>query len=415
MIWIKDMDLIKDINILYNHEVVLYGAGNYGKVSAQLMENAGVAIRAFCDSASVKWGKFYCENRYLILSPMELKELVLEESTIVIITIEKTGVISEVLNVLKKCGIENLDCYTWFALKFAIEFHINDPRIPVLFREKVYAGMKAFRNFRILYSELLGIKAIYNVAYRNAILVFQPAKVGSSTICASLDVYQINNEHIHYLMSERDESGIKDKSFELQEAINLLTAVDKIKIITLVREPISRDIAEYFQLFYDFTLLDEQTSDTCQGVLNFLNRHLACGTMGYEFEWFNKEIKEIFGVDIYNYYFDRDAGYGIIKENAVEILVLKMEKLNECQEAIGQFVGVRDFKLITTNVGEDKRYGFTYKDLKQKIKIPQQIIKHYYQNNPGMDFFYTSSEKALFLERWKNNMEGNCDEFIKKT
>lgn len=83
------------------------------------------------------------------------------------------------------------------------------------------------------------------------------------------------------------------------------------------------------------------------------------------FEWFDLEIKENFGIDVYGYDFDKERGFQIIRQDNVELLLMKLEKLDDCQEIIGEFVGAEDFKLIKSNMGNNKLYKFAYNELKK--------------------------------------------------
>lgn len=55
---IADIDLLKDIDILYNSKIVLYGAGNYGKRAVHLLNKLGLTVLRVCDSDKNKWGGY---------------------------------------------------------------------------------------------------------------------------------------------------------------------------------------------------------------------------------------------------------------------------------------------------------------------------------------------------------------------
>jgi len=82
------------------------------------------------------------------------------------------------------------------------------------------------------------------------------------------------------------------------------------------------------------------------------------------------------------------------------LLLIKTEKLNDCQDIIGQFVGVEDFKLVKDNVGNKKISKFAYDEVLRTIEIPEDVIDFYYKGNKAMDHFYTESEKEKFMMKW---------------
>ena len=60
--------------------------------------------------------------------------------------------------------------------------------------------------------------------------------------------------------------------------------------------------------------------------------------------------KEILGVDIFDYSFDKEKGYSIIKKGNLEILIYTLESLSAIgEEAISSFLGIPNFKLIRAN------------------------------------------------------------------
>ena len=177
--------------------------------------------------------------------------------------------------------------------------------------------------------------------------------------------------------------------------------VEKIKIISLIREPIGRDLSMYFQFFDEYICSDWIKPNIYKNVIEVLDLFTKFGEYGFLFEWFVLEMEEAFGIDVYQYDFDKNRGYQIIEKDNIQLLLIKVEKLDDCEEAIGQFIGVNNFKLVKANIGENKPYKFVYNELKRTIKIPEYIINFYYKDNKCMDHFYTKAEKEGFIKRWK--------------
>jgi len=81
-------------------------------------------------------------------------------------------------------------------------------------------------------------------------------------------------------------------------------------------------------------------------------------------------------------------------------LLIKTEKLSGSQDILGQFIGNKDFKLLDSNVGNQKTYKFAYEEVKNTIRIPEHIIDFYYRGNKAMDHFYTEEEKKRLIQKW---------------
>ena len=75
--------------------------------------------------------------------------------------------------------------------------------------------------------------------------------------------------------------------------------------------------------------------------------------------WFDKELTKTFGIDIYSLPFNKDIGYEIIRMNNIEILVLRMEDMDEhFNEAIALFInGNSPIQMKKKNIGKDKKYS----------------------------------------------------------
>lgn len=119
---------------------------------------------------------------------------------------------------------------------------------------------------------------------------------------------------------------------------------------------------------------------------------------------FDKELKDLTGIDIFDYPFDKEKGYTWIKKENVEILVLKTEKMNENEDIVAQFVEKPGLKYVNARIGEGKFSKYIYRELKQKFCVSADVLEKQYSNNPQVDHFYSEEEKAEFRQKWKNKI-----------
>jgi organic radical activating enzyme len=90
------------------HPLVLYGAGDLGKLALYVLDNAGVAVNAFCDASTLKQGRNY--RNVPILTPAELATF--SRDTRVVIT---NNYISTVLPLLRQMGFSEVyNCASLF-------------------------------------------------------------------------------------------------------------------------------------------------------------------------------------------------------------------------------------------------------------------------------------------------------------
>ena len=398
---IRDLELLKNLDIIYNNKIILYGAGDCGHKALEILERLEIPVLGICDTNQKK-------RKHGVSSIRKFFGDIRTGNTVIIITIINTEYIEQVLDTLGSYGISEARCYTYFALRHTIELHIEDKRIPETYRKEHIIKKKIYRTQWMAYHELAGLSMICNVILDNgALLLLQPGKVGSSSIAGSLENVQVpylhahtlTDLHVHTLADSLWGNGaLKER---LLEGVKLFPkVVGPIKIISMIRDPIGRDVSAYFQAFMEYTLYDWVQADVYKGINDYIDSNSKIGDWGWIFEWFNIEIKNNFGIDIYQYDFDKKRGCQIIKKDNVELLLIKTEKLNCCQDVVKQFVGRENFKLVNANMGNDKLYKYAYTETKKTIVISDHIIDFYYNGNKGMDHFYTLEEKRKFAEKW---------------
>ncbi len=252
------------------------------------------------------------------------------------------------------------------------------------------------------------------------ILVYQMGKVGSTAILKSLQRLNLYNRvyHAHFL----SKSGIKSvedyyrslpyievpnhiyESKQICIEIENSTREQKWKVITLVRDPIARDISDLFQnIERDFPQI--RTLDSKNALIEIktylYNMIIKFDeSTDYACSWFDKEIKEVFGFDVYSHDFSKTNGYQIFQTEKADILVIKLEKLSEIhKEAFRQFLDIHDFTIVKENIGSDKWYNEYYKEVVNSLRIPGQIVDKIYDSRYSKHF-YTEGELSSFKEKW---------------
>ncbi len=388
---IKDYEFIYNINALFEKKIILYGAGVHGKRMYALLKAINVDVECFCDkNPSVK----KCLPAPVI-SMNELKQRTTDDSSYFII-VSSGEFFEEIIADLTQMKIQAYIC-TWHAVRIGIELHIHDSRFSEEFRNDFLQRKKICFNNNTIHFELLN--QFYLSVYPYSILVYLSPKVGSSTIYEALNRADIAAVHTH---SMAPKTGIPQidaaKDYYMEKCRK-----DGVKIISVVREPVARALSYFMQGFrWEFIWDDRcQSSDLEAEARRWVMKSLE---ENEEFVWFDKEIKEFTGIDVYQYPFDKEAGYSWIKENNIEILLLKAEKLNDNIDLIRKFVGYPDLELVSKNVGDKKSTKYIYKQLKKNFKLPASVIKQQFENNTRLDHFYTKEEKQSFLEKWQSHI-----------
>jgi hypothetical protein len=119
-------------------------------------------------------------------------------------------------------------------------------------------------------------------------------------------------------------------------------------------------------------------------------------------DFFDLELKSIFGFNVYAQPFPISKGYKVYKTAKADFLVMRLENLNKCaKEAFKEFLGIQSFTLIQTNVGIEKKSGVLYKKFKESIVLPKSYIDKMY-NSKYMRHFYSKNEIKQFVSGWNS-------------
>lgn len=241
------------------------------------------------------------------------------------------------------------------------------------------------------------------------LLVWQMGKVGSRTILESLHDQRYRGAmfHVHVLSDYLTRKGEVSRRASIRGNVAFLYSDvlrEEIrrgdrewKVITLVREPVGRNLSAFFQNL-DVYLPGVDIGSMDSQVLE--ERFFATFDHDRPVEWFAHEFPEVLGLDIYASAFPKQQGYQVINTGPVDVLVLRMEDLNRVGEGVlAEFLGMEHVSLTRTNVGSSKGYARQYADVKKHVRIPKDYLDRMYDSEYARHF-YTQEELAGFRSRW---------------
>jgi len=247
------------------------------------------------------------------------------------------------------------------------------------------------------------------------VIILNPGKVGSASVYYTLKrQLSYNVFHIHYL----SEKGIEEskrlhlssdrKSLPLHLIVSQLLRKKlksyngKVNIITIVREPISREISAYFQNteFFKSTIENKRLEVDVNKTIEILNKIFDKDICHNLKHWFDQEIKSEFDVDVFSEPFNENDGYNIYRNNKCNLLLLKMETMNKVfPTAIKEFLNLeKPIPLIESNIGEDKFYADSYKLIKKQFRLEKEIINKIIESN-YFQFFYSNKTDEV-ISKW---------------
>jgi hypothetical protein len=254
----------------------------------------------------------------------------------------------------------------------------------------------------------------YNI--QEPIIVYQMGKVGSSSMYWSLDALRLNVPvyHLHYLNDADQIAMWAKKTLRVHDReLKMVALAKKLKdkidrdlapryhLITLVRAPIPRNLSTYFHNIDSYfpNVLERVNSHSLsfQELADYFINEFHESTPE---RWFDRQVRDIFGLDVYAKPFARERGFQIYEHDNVRMLLIRLEDLNRvATAAMREFLHIPDFALVPANVGENKMYGGLYKEFLASLRLPCEYTEKT-NSSQYARHFYTEQELAASVARW---------------
>jgi hypothetical protein len=247
-------------------------------------------------------------------------------------------------------------------------------------------------------------------------------KVGSSSIVDSLRVVSVNQPvyHVHFLDPENIQKAdemlhhlygnrvnvnrwcLYESRFVLKHFLQQKTRI--LKIISLVREPIARNISSFFHnidtFIPDCAALYERREITITEIMQVFLQRFHEHT--FPLTWFDDEMKKVFGIDVFAaaVCISMDRRVFAYRQGDLELLIMKTEDLdNVAPKALEEFLQIKDFRLKLSNLSKEKNYNRTYSDFTRFVKLPKEYVETTYASK-YMTYFYSPQEIERYRARW---------------
>ncbi|HWY98334.1 MAG TPA: putative capsular polysaccharide synthesis family protein [Bacteroidia bacterium] len=233
-----------------------------------------------------------------------------------------------------------------------------------------------------------------NIGIYPPVIVYQMGKVASMSIYTSLkEQYKGITLHRHILDDKED--------WQAQFLIEHANEQQKpLRLISMMREPIGRNVSAFFQNFEYITGIKPE--DSKFSIDELIAIFFANPKMYHDvpLTWFDNNIKKHFGIDIYAKPFPKEQGWAILKKGNIELLLMKSEISDEKKSAlVKEFMKIDGFRLSASNIAEDKEYADMYKTFKQRFQPPKEYLDMFYTSSK-IEYFYTGEELATARKKW---------------
>jgi len=250
------------------------------------------------------------------------------------------------------------------------------------------------------------------------VLVYTTPKVASSAVTHALTSIEGQTVfHVHMISAanirrtgdalrrrglrraNRDKQSLEDLGYALAEEI--IKPRGRARIVSLVREPIARNISAYFEILD----LLWQTEDAHMhfGVERLLAEFHERFTHERGIDWFDNEYKPVLGIDVYKLPFPHREGFLRIDSGPYEVLLMRHDLDDRLKEkCLADLLGVPSVTLTPRNVGAQKVYSDVYREFLSRVELSE----HYVDRMLGSKYarhFFSPEELARVRAKWLLN------------
>jgi len=192
-----------------------------------------------------------------------------------------------------------------------------------------------------------------NLKQNPPLIIYQMGKVASQSIFYSLkQIYPgvVLNTHTF---------SYDDKDLRIRKIYEYCVLNSQpLNIISLIREPIGRNLSAFFQNFERDTGIQYRNSNLSMDKL----RELFIENYNHDIplKWFEENIRINFGIDVFSDNFPEFGFFAYTKRN-YRLLVLRSELDDEVKRfAIMDFLDITEFTIDKRNISSSKEYAETY-------------------------------------------------------
>lgn len=234
------------------------------------------------------------------------------------------------------------------------------------------------------------------------VFIYQMGKVASSSIYESLKEQGLCVFHAHVLNFPKDKAIPRGFEWSIKEGKRLRSRlIDRgipLKIITLTRDPIARNISAYFQNLD--AIHQERDVHEKVSIEGLISTFLAEYDHAIPLTWFERELRDVTGINVYDHEFPKDKGFQVIERGTIRALIMQVELTNDVKlRLIREFIGHPGFSLKERNIASAKHYSAQYKEFVRRIKLPQEYVERLLESKYARHF-YSDSDRARFREKW---------------
>jgi hypothetical protein len=258
---------------------------------------------------------------------------------------------------------------------------------------------------------------IKNHPGKNPVILYQIGKVGSSTVIKSMravvpkepilgmhNLTKLKEGITHalaHLPNPSEALGVLHQGLALSEWMDTLGEDYKFNVITMVKDPISRNISHFFHAVesfwpmfrYRLTVGDismEEVRDTFLGLF-----------LSFKFDhWFQTHFEPVFPIDVASIPYEQGKGYAIANSPSgrYRVMVMRSEDISRVlPQASKEFIGIEVPVAKRENTAEDKFYSDIYLQFK-KLPLPAWYVDNMLDDKVVQNFYSAQEREEMFYK-----------------
>ncbi len=234
-------------------------------------------------------------------------------------------------------------------------------------------------------------------------VVYTMGKVASSStskaiLAAGLNCFDIHNMN-HEKILGTAQSWIKKGKFpppnicvSMAHRDRLLIKKNRCLYISLVRDPIARNLSAFFQNLHqmDDEVKNETDPDRLAAVFIETYQH------DLPLQWFDREYKTELGIDVYSWPFDRGKKY--TQNESANTTLFRIDCADAVKSQVLSNALGRQITVGRLNVGSNKGYSTMYEKIKNLVSFPTGFLDQMYDSKFVRHFWLPNE-----IEDMKNN------------
>tara|TARA_R110000868_G_scaffold107263_4_gene293395 strand:- start:12258 stop:13097 length:840 start_codon:yes stop_codon:yes gene_type:complete len=246
------------------------------------------------------------------------------------------------------------------------------------------------------------------------VLIYTPGRVSSGSCSIALMKAGFENRfHVHVMNEDwRDYSGAASPKtgmspqqearyeFDRKVRTDIIDAKQECLVVSLVREPLTRNMSAYFMNQVDKKGIGGKTAESLRK--GFLTRYPHFVPL----EWYHREFNQVLGINVFDHPFDADQGYQVIESGRFKILLLRTELTNEEKgKALQQFLN-RPIDMEVSRKSDKyelkEETNELYREFKKEVTFRPEFLDYLYTSEYARHFM-TPAEIRSLRNRWQSD------------